>query len=194
MYCPKCSQQQASDEMRFCSRCGFQLGVVKVLLADDEGASATAEAETQTPRRPLRKRDVITGATLMFAVTLLLLLLVPAIPPVRNQQVFFLLVLWIALNLFIGFINPVVVAVDKLFSEKDASPSKKRSSQSQVASRLISQVNTPAHNSALPPSQSIPVEAFGTQRVNTAEMAQPPSITERTTNLLDTKVDPQHRR
>lgn len=25
MYCPHCGQQQASDEMRFCSRCGFSL-------------------------------------------------------------------------------------------------------------------------------------------------------------------------
>ena len=129
----------------------------------------------------------------MFAVMLLLLLLVPAIPPVRNQQVFFLLVLWIALTFFIGFINPVKRAVDKLFAEEDASPSKKRSFQSQVASRLTSQVSTLAHNSALPPSQSIPVEAFGTQRVSTAEMVQPPSVTEHTTNLLDAKADSRHR-
>ena len=25
MYCPKCGQQQVSDEMRFCSRCGLAL-------------------------------------------------------------------------------------------------------------------------------------------------------------------------
>jgi uncharacterized membrane protein YvbJ len=35
MYCPKCSQQQISDEMRFCSRCGFPLGAVKELIAND---------------------------------------------------------------------------------------------------------------------------------------------------------------
>jgi uncharacterized membrane protein YvbJ len=35
MYCPRCNQQQASDEVSFCTRCGFQLGVVKELLATD---------------------------------------------------------------------------------------------------------------------------------------------------------------
>jgi len=37
MFCPKCGQSQTSDEMRFCSRCGFQLGNVALIL-DHDGA------------------------------------------------------------------------------------------------------------------------------------------------------------
>ena len=33
MYCPQCGQQQVSIDLRFCSRCGFQLGGVTELLA-----------------------------------------------------------------------------------------------------------------------------------------------------------------
>jgi predicted amidophosphoribosyltransferase len=33
MFCPKCNQQQASDEMRFCARCGFPLSAVADLIA-----------------------------------------------------------------------------------------------------------------------------------------------------------------
>ena len=35
MFCPKCSQQQASKELRFCSRCGFPLAGVTLLLEND---------------------------------------------------------------------------------------------------------------------------------------------------------------
>src|SRR5215211_3863779 len=32
MHCPRCGQQQISDQTKFCSRCGFQLGLVGELL------------------------------------------------------------------------------------------------------------------------------------------------------------------
>lgn len=34
MHCPRCGQQQISDQTKFCSRCGFQLGLVGELLAN----------------------------------------------------------------------------------------------------------------------------------------------------------------
>ena len=32
MHCPRCGQQQVSQETKFCSRCGFQLAIVSELL------------------------------------------------------------------------------------------------------------------------------------------------------------------
>ena len=49
MFCPKCSQQQAADEVRFCSRCGFPLGGVKELLP--RGPRTPAPAPTPFARR-----------------------------------------------------------------------------------------------------------------------------------------------
>jgi hypothetical protein len=37
----------------------------------------------------------------------------------------------------------------------------------------------------LPPAHSIPVPSLGSHRVHTAEIGQPPSVTEQTTILLD---------
>ena len=34
MFCPNCGQQQATEQMRFCSRCGFPLGLVSEILAN----------------------------------------------------------------------------------------------------------------------------------------------------------------
>src|SRR5687767_1113846 len=33
MHCPRCGQQQVSEEIKFCSRCGFPLGLVSEILA-----------------------------------------------------------------------------------------------------------------------------------------------------------------
>jgi uncharacterized protein (DUF983 family) len=50
---------------------------------------------------------------------------------------------------------------------------------------LEKQITIAAEKPFLPPAQSMPVSAFVPHRVNTAEMVQPPSVTEQTTTLLD---------
>ena len=53
----------------------------------------------------------------------------------------------------------------------------------------IKQITPASQELALPPAQSIAVPSLGRQRVNTAEMVSPPSITEQTTTLLDKYKD-----
>ena len=60
MFCPKCSQEQVSADLRFCSRCGFRLEAVGELLVNN-GVSV------QEPfARLLLRRDTRTGAKLLF--------------------------------------------------------------------------------------------------------------------------------
>lgn len=179
MFCPKCSQQQASEEMRFCSRCGFRLGVVRELIAQNE-TPVSAEAEALAPSHTLRKRDVIIGAMLMFVISLIVVIAASPIPPVRNLQLFMLVVLFIALTLFVNFINPLMRAAGKLFAENDTKAREGLVSSPYVNSGLVTQVS----RSALPPPHSVPAVEFSSPRANTAEVVQPPSITERTTSLL----------
>src|SRR5215212_735776 len=35
MHCPRCGQQQISQETKFCSRCGFQMGLIPHLIANN---------------------------------------------------------------------------------------------------------------------------------------------------------------
>ena len=53
MYCPKCSQSQPSDETRFCSRCGFPLETVSVLIGHD---GALPPSDNQQVQRSIRAR------------------------------------------------------------------------------------------------------------------------------------------
>jgi hypothetical protein len=188
MYCPRCSQQQASEEVRFCSRCGFQLGVVKELLAQTEAPSPTAvEPLPSPPARGLRKRDVTVGALLMFVVAMIVVLFPDAAPPpVRDGHMVALVVLFTVLTLFINFVGPLLRAANRLFSEDEAAP--KRGQLSQPQPDLSTRVGAGARErAALPPNRSVPAASFNAPRVNTAEMVQPPSITEQTTNLLNNK-------
>ena len=60
MFCPKCSQEQLSADLRFCSRCGFRLEAVGELLATDGVPVREPFA------RLLLRRDTRTGAKLLF--------------------------------------------------------------------------------------------------------------------------------
>lgn len=184
MYCPRCSQQQASEEVRFCSRCGFQLGVVKELLAQTEAPAV--ESLQPAPARGLRKRDVTVGALLMFVVAMIVVLLPDTTPPpVRNWQLTLTVALFIVLTLFVNFVGPLLRAANRLFGEDEASP--KRGQLSQPQPDLSTKVSAGRERAALPPTRSVPAASFNSPRVNTAEMVQPPSITEQTTNLLNNK-------
>ncbi len=183
MYCPQCSQEQISDEVRFCPRCGFQLDALKMLLAENQNGLAMSEIEPETQLVSTRKRDVLLGATVMLvaAISIVLLMISGVAVTPWLAVIIPLLLVWTGIVSVILLSGHAAREVTNLFS-KDAS-----ASPSQVASRLITRLN-PAARHPLPPAQSASVSGFGSWRVNTAELAQPPSVTERTTNSLNKKA------
>ncbi len=72
MYCPKCGRQQPND-MRFCSGCGFQLGVTSQLLATD-GTLPVAPTISPMPYAPEKKpkpKGMKVGVMLMLLTIVL---------------------------------------------------------------------------------------------------------------------------
>lgn len=61
MFCPKCSQIQPAEDLRFCPRCGFPLAAVRELFGREEGRGVG-----NAWALPAQK-EVATGALLMFA-------------------------------------------------------------------------------------------------------------------------------
>jgi hypothetical protein len=187
MFCPKCSQEQVSDEIRFCSRCGFQLGVVKALLASDDALLAGQIGKTPQPDRSLRKRDATIGAALMFLAALAVAVVTVDMPSAHSARIIFLVIAWFALSLLLN-IKPII----GYFTHADASPDPAAAaddlSLSNNVFRRSSQLENKMQNSALPSAQVVPIADFVSPRGKTAEMVQPPpsppSITEETTDLL----------
>jgi hypothetical protein len=66
MFCPKCSQVQPAEDLRFCPRCGLPLAAVRELLGREEGRSVGAAGAGDAWTLPAQK-DIATGALLMFA-------------------------------------------------------------------------------------------------------------------------------
>jgi hypothetical protein len=171
MFCPKCSQEQASDDIRFCSRCGFQLNIVKALLVNDR---MPAEDASRKVSRSFSKRDMSIGALLMFLAALVVAALTVGLPPFHSGPILFLMVSWLALTLLIN-IKPMYQYFTK---PDDASALGDGSADMPTFAGM-------ANLASLPESQSVPVDMYFAPVANTADIKTPASVTEETTNLLD---------
>ena len=170
MFCPKCSQEQASDEIRYCSRCGFQLNVVKALLISD---GVPGEEIPRSVSRGFSKRDMSLGALMMFIFALVVAAVTVGLPPFHSGPILFLTIAWLALTLLIN-IKPMY----QYFTKSDTS------ALGQGA------VDTPrfsgeANPTSLPGFQSIPADVYAAPAAITADIKTPVSVTEETTNLLN---------
>src|SRR5207245_10427326 len=65
MYCPRCGKQQATDSMRFCSRCGFAMEGTMQLLAHGGMLPLYQPPAGEKSISP-RRRGVKQGALLML--------------------------------------------------------------------------------------------------------------------------------
>ena len=171
MYCPNCGQQQISEEIRFCSRCGLSLFWLADWLA---GGSLPAKRvdESQVSAMSARRKGMRRAAKLMFfsgvlfPVFLLLSFLIN-----EGGPMFFPCALF--------FVSLVMMLYARLFSDPGA-PMLNRAAQTTVLGA------TPART-ALPPASNNRLTGAGRQQVRTNELAQPSSVTEHTTRLLDSE-------
>jgi len=181
MYCPKCSQEQTEDGLRYCSRCGFQLGVVKELLAERDSAPVVT-AGSQAPAKffSRRKQDLLFGATVMSVAATIVVQLSWVAP--KAAIIFPLWMTWLGFSLFVLYFDVLVRVARRFFSDDDHGSDPPFQTRPPGFTNKVS----PA-TSELPPMQNRPKPALGFDRVNTGEIVQPLSVTDHTTNLLDKK-------
>lgn len=180
MYCPRCGQQQASEEMRFCSRCGFPLGGVTELLTND-GVLRSVENEPQEQAISPRRKGISQGVLFIMLGAVI----VPMLGVLYNYVKIFNLEPLVALSAVLFFVGGFVRILYAIFFEKGASGKQILAPASNAPAELNA---SNARATALPPAQSIPVSDFAPRRANTAEIMQPPSVTENTTRLLDEEI------
>ncbi len=174
MYCPQCSQQQISDELRFCSHCGFPLeGVAKLVAAG--GILPALEEDVGKLAHSPRRKGVQQGVILVLVGIALLPLINIAISPPYNEAL-----------LFVFLLGGILRALYALAFQEGAL----YKSRKQKESIVPSQVGANTSKSALPPSQVATLN-FSEQRVETAEMVElPDTVAENTTKLLDEQNNP----
>ena|SRR6185436_14870495 len=172
MYCPKCNQAQASEEMRYCSRCGFPLGTVAILLQNDGVLPPLPKNLIGRSTRGRIATESVILTVLSWTIGLLATLLFDFGGPYEllaklGAFIFFL----------VGFIGLLRFLYAFLFLRTE-----EVDREDHV--RQVSERNQPA----LPPAEQTPISDFPT-KANTKEMVRPISVTENTTQLLD-EFDP----
>jgi hypothetical protein len=149
MYCPKCSQQQASAEIRFCSRCGFLLtGVAEVVKHNGiiPGAAQQENKKLATPR----KRGVKQGlfALLLLLLTSPILLILGKELEIHPAPLF--------LTLFIVFISSIIRMIYAVMFESNEPDISTQNDFQAARSGLGDKRNA----GSLPPPQTNPVSDF----------------------------------
>lgn len=184
MFCPECGQQQASNDVRFCSRCGFQLAGVTGLLAT-RGAYAP-EPTAPAPESP-RRQGVRQGAKfLLFGIFLIpVLALLGEFSRGRLPDELPV----VGVILFLGGLLRLIYAA--LFEEgpyrRQAAP------QAFYVPPGAPPLGARPHAAAnLPPAQTPPARDYAF-RPDTAEISYRPSVTEHDTQLLGEERDPRAR-
>lgn len=248
MYCPRCGRQPNANELRFCSHCGFKLGVVKASLVDDDGVSAFEAFTIQEIPKELRQRDINIGLILMFAGAMFAALLAERNFGREGGAV----ILFAVFSSLVLLSRPIIKLSDKLLSWEQPADAVSFNQRGMLFGSILmfastiflavssllmlGRMSTPeffvgmlvsfvlllvfskylmravrylvagdtslsgkdlttdpdsltsaASSPTLTAGQNIPVSLFTSQRVNTAEIVSPPSITEHTTNLLEKK-------
>ena len=175
MYCPRCGQQQVSPELRFCSRCGLPLNLVAEVVTN--GGSLPQIEEMFKNQSLFTRRNGLIFTLFWFLFFILILLPLFGAADIDELA---------AVSAILGTMGSLVLLIASLTLLKKA-PKNKKSDNAQFIGNETRNLNQ-AHQTALPPQQSIPVSSYapppaGSWQSNTDDL-QPTSVTEETTKLL----------
>jgi hypothetical protein len=187
MYCPQCGQQQISEIVRFCSKCGLPLdGVIQLL--ENRGLLPRYHAVEGAREISARRRGVRQGGILLLTGALVVPILGVLDSFAGNSSLLDIFVAIAAILCFLG--GPLRMIYAALFEE--GAPIRQAGSSSYLAPSVPLQSGMRGRGAeALPPAPANPATGWRS-RPNTAELVRPPSITENTTRLLD-KDEPKDR-
>lgn len=175
MHCPRCGQQQTSDKIHFCTRCGFALNDVKELLVSELH-------EIKEEKRNKIGKTVGQGlAFILFGLVLISVLAILRDLSFVPQVFVKIAALIFCVGGLVRMCYPFIYGGGVLHEKTHASL------QYDAATNTLTGANV-ADNS-LPQAQSNPFITFEARSFGTAEIVQPPSVTEHTTKLLKTELE-----
>jgi hypothetical protein len=177
MFCPQCGQQQVTGVVRFCSRCGFPLDAVIQLLGSGGMIPVYRSSDEPVQMSP-RKKGVRQGGILFLSGILIVPILGMFASYAQGSSFLEILAALAAIICFMG--GPLRMLYAAIFEEGAPRPIGAYGPPPvQAPQQFVPRGQNPAL--APPPARS----QGGWRRPNTAELANPPSITENTTRLLE---------
>ncbi len=178
MHCPRCGQQQVSGETKFCSRCGFQLGLVAELLANGGVLPQLAELYKSKSTFFTKKNGVI--FTVLWFIFFVMMM--PAFFGIADFEE------GAAVSAVFGIFSTIMLLIISLgVLKKTPKAFQQWSMESQPAPAPLYGQQQP--QTALPPQQQQPATTYtaphGVWRSpETGELIERGSVIENTTKLL----------
>lgn len=172
MHCPACGQQQVSNETKFCSRCGMPLSVVAEVVS--YGGYLPQLAELSKSKSVFTKKNGAIFSLFWFIFFTCFMTAFFAILGAPEEFVGILAISGFFGGLLILMSSLIFFRSSKLVVPSSFQPPTAFAGQHQQA--------------ALPPQQSIPVNAYGAPQAGNwrdTNDLQPTSVTESTTRLLN---------
>lgn len=177
MFCPRCSQEQVSEITKFCSRCGFPLGLVAEVLAHDGFLPQLAEVNSKKSRWT-RKNGVLFA---FFWFMFFSLILAPLFGIIDIDAL-------AAMCAVVGTMGGIFLTVFSLVYLKKESKNIEFYNQSlpnyKARNLYEAQPNVlPSQHSQTAQSYVSPTDKW--KAPDTGELVQPGSVTDGTTRLLN---------
>lgn len=186
MHCPRCGQQQVSNEIKFCSRCGFQMGLIAEILANGGYLPQLTALQDKNLGLFTRRNGVI------FSICWFIFFLMIMTPIFGMADIDELSAISALFGIFGGFMF-LLISLVALKRPSPALPTYFVPPHPAPASLYGS---SPQQNPALPPQQSEPVSTYhppgasSWKTPDTGELLRtPPSVTDSTTKLLNKDKD-----
>lgn len=180
MHCPRCGQQQVSEEIKFCSRCGFPLGLVSEILA--HGGFLPQLADLHKTKSLWTKKNGVMFSVFWFMFFVLIMTPFWGIVDVDELA---------GISAIVGVFGGLMLLIGSLVflkSSKDLQPLQQRQfSQQSHPFQTNPQIQGNIQQ-ALPPQQSIPVSAYSAPKPGswreTNDLVEPGSVTDETTKMF----------
>lgn len=181
MHCPRCGQQQISNETRFCSRCGFQLGVVSELLLHDGYLPQLAQLEQHSWKKTLfTKKGGVLFSIFWFILFTLFFTSIAGILDMGDLPGVFAV---------IGIFGSMMILIGSLIALPSSKTFMKPLPVELAGHHPANNIRSGDLRDALPPAQAMPAGDYfapkGDWRApDTGDLATPGSVTDDTTKLL----------
>lgn len=174
MHCPRCGQQQVSEEIKFCSRCGFPLGLVSEILA--HGGFLPQLADLHKTKSKFTKKHGVMFSVFWFIFFLFIMTPFWGILDVDKMA---------GMSAIVGIFGGLMILIGSLVflkSSKEIQPGMTLTNQPQM-------LYGSAQQNALPPQQSVPTSSYvppkpGSWR-ETNDLVEPNSVTDETTKFFN---------
>jgi len=176
MHCPRCGQQQVSVEIKFCSRCGFPLGLVSELLSNG-GFLPQLDNLQKKDKKLLTRNFGLKISLIWFLFVCFILVPLAAVTRAPNEVVPGLAI--------IGFCGALLMAALSFFFL----PKDEKASRQTFESDSPQYLSGKQQQNALPPQTSQPASSFmppsqGAWKAPETGDFVSNSVTEGTTKLL----------